>query len=217
MEADISLAEESINEKALNWHMKWIEKGAQAGAKAYTGALYGHPGRIVKSKPNPDEYKRICENLWKMAEFARELNVKIILEPMSHFRTHIANTAEQLLALIKGTSHDNLYVLMDTYHMVTEIRDYPAAIHLLKEKLYCVHACENDRGVPGGGIMPWDDISEALKKIKFNGYIILESYNSSIRNGDFAFERGMFHNVCPDGDNFVKKGIGFLKTKLNPN
>ena len=36
-----------------------------------------------------------------------------------------------------------------------------------------------------------------LDEIGFDGYIGLETYNSSL--GDFAFQRGMFHNVCPDG------------------
>lgn len=214
MEMDISLPDKTLAKKGLDWHCKWIAKGAAAGAKAYTGALYGHAGRIVKTAPDNDEFKRICENLNKMSEFAAQHDVKIVLEPMSHFRTHIANTPEQLLKLIQETNHDNLYVLMDTYHMVTEVRDFPAAIHMLKDKLYCIHACENDRGVPGGGIVPWNSIAKALKDINFDGYMVLEAYNSTIRNGDFAYERGMFHNVCPDGDEFVKKGVGFLKSTL---
>ena len=215
MEMDISLADKSFAKKGLKWHCDWIAKAAEAGAKAYTGALYGHPGRIRKAAPCKAEFKRVCENLYKMASFASQQNVKIVLEPMSHFRTHIANTAEQLLNLIQGTKHENLFVLLDTYHMATEIRDFAKAIYLLKDKLYCIHACENDRGVPGGGIIPWNNIFAALKEINFDGYMVLESYNSSIRNGEFAFERGMFHNVCPNGDAFVRQGIDFLQSKLN--
>ena len=48
-----------------------------------------------------------------------------------------------------------------------------------------------------------------LHEIGFDGYVALEGYNSGI--GDFAFERGMFHNVCPDGPAFVRQGIGFLR------
>ena len=47
------------------------------------------------------------------------------------------------------------------------------------------------------------------RSLRFDGYVGLEGYNSSI--GDFAFERGMFHNVCPDGDDFVRRGIAFLR------
>ncbi len=50
--------------------------------------------------------------------------------------------------------------------------------------------------------------------MSLEGHIILETYNSSIRDGDFAYSRGMFHDVCPDGDEFVRKGVSFIKGKL---
>ena len=214
MEADLSLPGNETGKAALDWHKKWISRGAAAGITVYSGALYGHPGNILKARPDPDEHKRICERLHIMAEHAASEGVRIVLEPMSHFRTHVANNAKQLLSLIEGTRHDNLYVLMDTYHMITEIKDFGASIRLLNDKLYCLHACENDRGAPGGGYVPWDEICTALKDINFNRYVVFESYNSSIRNGDFAYSRGMFHNVCPDGDAFVRNSIDFLKAKL---
>ena len=31
--------------------------------------------------------------------------------------------------------------------------------------LWGLHACENDRGVPGGGLVPWREIFAALKQI----------------------------------------------------
>ena len=30
-------------------------------------------------------------------------------------------------------------------------------------------------------------------------------------NGDFAYTRGIFQNVCPDGDIFVRRGLEFLR------
>lgn len=217
MEMDISLSDSRQVQKALDWHKQWIAISAEAGAIAYTGALYGHPGNVLRQAPDPDEHKRICENLNQLADYAAGMGVKIVLEPMSHFRTHIANTAEQLASLIQGADHNNLYALMDTYHMVTELRDYGAAVDTLGEQLFCLHACENDRGVPGGGIIPWHSIAEGLVRNNFDAYVLFESYNSTLRNGDFAYERGMFHNVCPDGDQFVKSGLAFLKPLFERN
>jgi hypothetical protein len=43
--------------------------------------------------------------------------------------------------------------------------------------------------------------------------MVFETYNSTVGNppGSFAYERGMFHNLCPDGVAFVKQGLQFLK------
>ena len=116
------------------------------------------------------------------------------------------------MRLVAMTDHPNLRVLLDTYHLVTEITDFSAAIHTVGDHLWGLHACENNRGVPGRGIVPWSDIFNALVDIGFDGCIALESYNSSL--GDSAYERGMFHNVCPDADAFVTEGIAFLKEGL---
>ncbi len=210
MEADLSLPSSRKSQFALDWHRRWIEKGAESGATAYTGALYSHPGHIDRRKISADELRLAADNLHAIADFAGRHNVKIVLEPMSHFRVSLANTPSQMMSLIGMAGHENLFVLLDTYHLVTEIRDYSEAVKLLSPRLWGIHACENDRGVPGGGIVPWDNLFKALKQHRFNGCFILETYNSSLRNGDFAFSRGMFHDVCPDGDEFVRKGVDFI-------
>jgi D-psicose/D-tagatose/L-ribulose 3-epimerase len=113
------------------------------------------------------------------------------------------------MRIIGLADHANLRVLFDTYHIVTEIRSYEEALRTVAPRLYALHACENDRGAPGGGLVPWESIFSVLREISFTGYMGLESYNSS--TGDFAIQRGMFHNVCPDGRAFAERGIAFLK------
>ncbi len=46
------------------------------------------------------------------------------------------------MQLITLADHDNLYALLDTYHLVTEIRDYARAIHTVRNRLWGLHACE---------------------------------------------------------------------------
>lgn len=214
MEADLSSHEASHRRKGLDWHCHWIDKAAESNATAYTGALYAHPGHIDKRRITEEDLQYAAEGLHQLAEYAARRQVKIVLEPMSHFRVSLINTPRQVMTLIEKISHFNVYVLLDTYHLVTEIRDYGEAVKIMSPRLWGIHACENDRGVPGGGIVPWGALFSALKECNFSGYFILETYNSSIRNGDFAFSRGMFHHVCPDGDEFAKKGISFIKEQL---
>jgi D-psicose/D-tagatose/L-ribulose 3-epimerase len=212
VECDISADEPADRARGLAWHRKQIDLAAELGAVAYTGALYGHPGTVQRRVPPANEYPRTAEGLHHLAEHAASRGIALAVEPMSHFRTHIANTSAQIMQLVALADHPNLGVLLDTYHMITEVRDFGAAIRTVGSRLWGLHACENDRGVPGGGLVPWDQVFAALRDIAFDGYVMLEAYNSSL--GDFAFRRGMFHDVCPDGEEFARTGLAFLRRGL---
>jgi D-psicose/D-tagatose/L-ribulose 3-epimerase len=212
IECDLSADAPADRARGLAWHKVIVDRTAEMGATAYTGALYGHPGTVQRRLPPPDEYPRTAEGLARLADYASGQGIKIVLEPMSHFRTHIANTPEQIMHLIGLAGHPNLRVLLDTYHLVTEVRDYGAAIRTVSDRLWGIHACENDRGLPGGGLVPWDAVFRTLREIGFDGRMLLETYASSL--GDFAYRRGMFHDVCPDGVVFAREGLRFIKSGM---
>jgi D-psicose/D-tagatose/L-ribulose 3-epimerase len=210
LDCDLSSDDPGERAKGLTWHKRQVDTAAALGAVAYGGSLYGHSGVVKRRRPPVDEYPRTAEGLYHLAEYAAGAGVAILLEPMSHFRTHLVNTPAQVMKLVRIAGHPNLGTLFDTYHVITEVRSYADAIRILGPSLKLVHACESDRGVPGGGLVPWNDVFLALAQIGYDGYIGLEAYNSSL--GDFAFERGMFHNVCPDGAAFVREGLRFLRS-----
>jgi D-psicose/D-tagatose/L-ribulose 3-epimerase len=40
-------------------------------------------------------------------------------------------------------------------------------------RLGYMHACENQRGIPGTGMVPWHGVFEALKRIGYDGTITI--------------------------------------------
>ncbi len=210
MNCDISLESSTDRRKGIDWHKKAIELSAETSAIAYTGAIYGHPGAVLRRGPNASELERTSDGLQELASFAQSHQVKLVLEPMSHFRTHLANNPAQINSLIKNANHPNLFSLMDTYHLVTEITSYEKAFEEFGELLWGIHACETNRGAPGTGILPWESLMKMVVHHHWEGYWGLESYNSTWRNGQFAYERGMFHHVCDDAEKFIKQSISYL-------
>lgn len=214
MHCDISLGDAESRREGLAWHKKAIDLCAQCGAVAYTGAIYGHPGRVLSQPPDREERRRVASGLHELAEHAARHDVRLAIELMSHFRTHVANTPQQIMELVQLADHDSLQVLFDTYHLVTEISSYAEALEIVMPRLWGLHACENNRGAPGTGFLPWSEIADALKRHDWDGYVGLESYNSRCRDGEFAYSHQMFHDVCPDGDGFVRAGKAFLEGLL---
>jgi D-psicose/D-tagatose/L-ribulose 3-epimerase len=208
---DCDLSSDAAGDRArgLAWHKRQVDIAAELGAWAYAGCLYGHSGVVKRRRPPVDELPRAAEGLHALAAYAAARRVALVLEPMSRFRTHLVNTPAQLTRLIALAGHPNIRATFDTYHAVTEVRDYAEGLRVLGPSLALVHACENDRGVPGGGLVPWETVFRTLAEISFDGTIGLETYNSGL--GDFAYERGIFQDLCPDGRAFVEKGTAFLR------
>ncbi len=194
--------------KGIEWHQRILGQAAELGAVACCGALYGYPGYVCRRRPPADEWPRVAESLHELAGFAAGLGIRLVIEPMSRFRTHLVNTAAQAVALLELAAHDNLRINLDTYHMVTEERDYAAAIRSALPVLWGVHACASDRGGPGGGIVPWPAVLAALGGATGCVRLMLESYNTG--PGDLGYARGIFKNLCPDPEQFVREGMAFL-------
>jgi D-psicose/D-tagatose/L-ribulose 3-epimerase len=209
LDCDLSADDPADRVRGLSWHKRQVDLSAELGASAYAGCLYGHPGVVKRRRPPADEFPRVAEGLHALAEYAAARRVAVVLEAMSRFRTHLVNTPAQLMRLIALAGHPNIRATFDTYHALTEVRDYAEGLRVLGPRLALVHACENDRGVPGGGLVPWETVFRTLAEIGFDGTVGLETYNSSL--GDFAFERGIFQDLCPDGRDFVEKGTAFLR------
>jgi len=64
--------------------------------------------------------------------------------------------------------------------MIREEQNFAGAVEICgKEYLGYVHACENNRGIPGTGLVPWEEFFAALRKIGYNGPLVIESFDPS--------------------------------------
>jgi D-psicose/D-tagatose/L-ribulose 3-epimerase len=211
MECDISSESKENQRLGMAWHRRIIEQAADLGAVAYNGATYGHPGHILRQPRQYAELERIAQNLRQLAEYAERLNVKLVIEPMSRFRTHLIHSAHEAVDLVSMVQHPKIFINLDTYHMITEERHYANAIKTCGAALWGIHACESDRGVPGGGLVPWDDVFRSLADVCPNARILMETYNTGKQG--FGYKRGIFKDVCPDAPDFVTNGLEFLKQR----
>ena len=209
MECNISHDDPGQRARGLGWHKGMIERAAQCGAVAYCGAIYSHPGHVCRRPPPADELPRAAGNLHVLAGFASNLGVRLVIEPMSRFRNHLVTTAAQAVKLVRMADHPNLGVNLDTFHMITEERDYGTAIRNALPVLWGVHTCENDRGVPGGGLVPWMAVFEALAEATGCVRLLMETYRTGPEG--FGYERGIFQDLAPDPEQFVREGLGFLQ------
>ncbi|MCX6089219.1 MAG: sugar phosphate isomerase/epimerase, partial [Candidatus Atribacteria bacterium] len=119
------------------------------------------------------------------------------------------NTAEQATYLMEMIGEPNVKAHLDTYHMNIEEKDFYSPILRLGEHLGYIHLCENDRGIPGTGLVRWNDVFRGLRDIGFQGNVAIESFVASVPR--IAAATCVWRSLAPDGDTLARKGLKFLK------
>jgi D-psicose/D-tagatose/L-ribulose 3-epimerase len=104
-------------------------------------------------------------------------------------------------------AEDNVFVHLDTYHMNIEEKSFYEATRKANKKLIHYHLCENDRGIPGTGLVDWDGIFRALKEIDYFGFAALESFVDSTDN----MNTWVWRQLAPDGDTLLQEGVAFIR------
>ena len=120
------------------------------------------------------------EFMSRLAEVGKEYAVTVCFENMP-FRELPLSPVSEILRMVREINSDYFGVCLDTGHAAA-IGDSPAdAVRLLGKKyLRVMHVHDNDgkrdyHWLPGTGVINWNDFSEALFDIKYEGALVLET------------------------------------------
>jgi D-psicose/D-tagatose/L-ribulose 3-epimerase len=147
-----------------------------------------------------------------VAEYAQPAGITLGLEPVNRYESCLINTVGQAAALADRIGLPNVGVHLDTYHMNIEETGWAAPVHTAGQKLCHIHLCENDRGIPGTGLVQWDTLFAALHDIHYEGYGAMESFFSV--SDDMRSGTCIWRDLAPDGDTLVSEGLRFLKSRI---
>ena len=122
------------------------------------------------------------------------------------------DTIEQGLQMIKDVGSPALKLHLDTFHMNIEEKDQGRAIRKAGKLLGHFHACGSDRGTPGNDHIDWQPIAAALKAVKYQGDVVIESFTTDVKV--IARAAAIWRRIEPTRDEIAVKGIRFLKKIL---
>lgn len=189
-----------------------LELGAEIGADGVAGPEYSPVGQLVGRGRTQAEWKRCVTSLRKVAKTAESTGVMLAIEPINRFETYFLNLQADAAALVKEVGSPAVKVHYDTFHANIEERDPVGALRKLGKLLGHVHTCENDRGIPGTGHIDWDGTFKAIKAVKYDGWLTIESFVPAIK--ELAAAAAIWRPLAKDGDELAKKGLAFLKRKV---
>jgi len=133
---------------------------------------------------------------------------------LNRFETYFLNTAVDALRLYREVGHPSIGVLFDTFHANVEEQDIAASLQSLGPAVYHVHLSENDRGVPGTGHVPFDEVFQALKAMEYAGAAVVESFATTIP--EIARAAAIWRDLYPSSDRFATDSMAFLSGLRTP-
>jgi len=188
-----------------------IDQAVILGCPSLIGPVYSVVGKADAVEPAQQkvEWALVVKNLKVLSAYAAKKGVTICVEPLNRFETDFLNTCDQGLRLIKAVGSPALKLHLDTFHMNIEEKNQAAAIRKAGKLLGHFHACGSDRGTPGGDHIDWKPIVAALKKINYQGDVVIESFTTDVKV--IARAAAIWRKIEPKRDDIAVKGLANLK------
>src|SRR5215469_8529981 len=187
----------------------------QMGGRVMAGVNYSSWPR----KLAPGEDKRVLtdlaiEGVREAVKAAEDCNVLFCIEVLNRFEHFIMNTAAEGIEFAKRVGSPNCKIHLDTFHMNIEEDSIGEAIAEAGSWLGHFHLGEPNRRPPGRGRMPWPEICGALRKIDYQGALVMEPF--LVPGGDVGRDISVFRYL-PGSDNRDEEAalsVQFVRSEL---
>jgi D-psicose/D-tagatose/L-ribulose 3-epimerase len=211
---DLIHTDGSIRDNGMSYVRHCIDAAKTVGAANVVGPLYSAVGRTWQS--TDEERKKdtdlLVDQLKKLSAYAGDQGVTLCVEPLNRFETSFMNLSQQAIEVVDRVGHPACGILLDTFHMNIEERSVGDAIRAAGKRLKHLHGCENDRGAPGSGHVPWNEVRDALKDVKYDGPVVIESFTSKVKT--IARAAAIWRSFSPTQDALAADGLKFLRKLL---
>ena len=211
---DLIHPDAAIRDNGVSYVRHCVEAAETLGAVNVVGPLYSAVGRTWQS--SEDERRRdtdlLVEQLRLLSGHAGDHGVTLCVEPLNRFETSFMNLAQQAIDVVDRVDHPACGILLDTFHMNIEERSIGAALRAAGPRLKHVHSCENDRGAPGSGHVPWNEVAGALQAIGYDGPVVIESFTDKVKT--IARAAAIWRSFAPTQDALAEDGLKFLRALL---
>lgn len=202
----------SIRSKGVASLKNLVDINLQLGANILGGVNYAGWGCLTGKPKTEKEWNDSVEAMREVATYALEKHpkLKICVEPVNRFETHFINTAEEGVRYCKAVGTSNMAVHLDCFHMIREEVSYQGAVETCgKEYLGYVHVCENNRGIPGTGLVPWVEFFTALRDVGYEGACVIESFDPSFE--ELNANCAIWRKFADTGEELAVQGLANLK------
>jgi D-psicose/D-tagatose/L-ribulose 3-epimerase len=203
-------------ERGITYLRSCIEVAQTLGSPTVAGPFYSAVGRCWRASTAERErdVDQVARTLRSLGDYAAEHGVVLGVETLNRFETSFLNTTAQALELIGRIDHPAVGVALDLFHLGIEEKHVADALRAAGPRLVHLQVAENDRGTPGTGSLPWNDVAKALHEIDYRGRVVIETFSDRVEA--IARAAAIWRPLAPDSDSLAREGLAFLRPLLAP-
>jgi sugar phosphate isomerase/epimerase len=171
-DVDLPHPDAEVRAEAVDYYLRLLDFAAVVGAPIV--GCHGAVGRIRPVTTYEQEVVNYVVGVQRIAERAQELGLRLAIEVLNRYESHLLNTAEEAVRFVEEVGASNVGLLLDAYHMNIEEADLGNVIRAAGGHLALFHAADSNRQAVGRGHTDFRGVMRALKDIGYDGSIIIE-------------------------------------------
>jgi D-psicose/D-tagatose/L-ribulose 3-epimerase len=199
----------AVRQGAVDRHKWAIEMTATLSGEFLCGPFHSPLAVFSGTGPTEDEKQRAVDVLRQSAEFAKQHNVGLCIEYLNRFECYFLTTAAQAKELVQRVNHPSFRTMYDTFHANIEEKNAEKAIKDLAGHFAHVHISESDRGIPGTGMVHWEESFRALRQVRYDGWLVIEAFGRALPA--LAAATRVWRDLFPTPESVYTDGLAFIK------
>lgn len=215
-EYDVASADRAVRENGIAFLQAMATAIGEMGGGSLSGILYSSwPATMPEGETDKRPYlERSVTSMKRAIRAAEDHGVIFNMEVVNRFEQFLLNTCEEGIAYVEAVGSPNAKILLDTFHMNIEEDFIGEAIQKAGDKLGHLHIGENNRMPPGYGHIPWTELAAALRKIRYQGYVVMEPF--LMPGGQVGRDIKVFRDMSAgvDLDDQARKALMFMRGLL---
>ncbi|MEM3896998.1 MAG: sugar phosphate isomerase/epimerase family protein [Nitrososphaerota archaeon] len=209
MERDPTSPDRALRENALRYLKFCVDLAHELECDIVAGPIYAAVGKCI-FEDKKAAWELSVKMVREVAKYALDRGVKLGVEPLNRYETSMVNLVDTAIKYVNEVGFPNVGIHFDTYHANIEEKSFSQAIKSAGKLLLHVHACENDRGTPGTGHIPWGEVAQALKEIGYDRWLVIETFQPGIK--EIAVAASIWRPLEKDQKTLAAEGLKFLKS-----
>lgn len=213
---DLASADRQVRQKGIAYLQKMALAIGEMGGGNLGGIIYSYwpgslPDGVMDKRPF---FERSVDSMKEAVRSAEDHGVFFNMEVVNRFEQYLINTVDEALDYVAAVGSPHARVMLDTFHMNIEEDFCGEAILKAGERLGHFHIGENNRMPPGYGHIPWTEIAAALRKIEYQGDVVMEPF--LMPGGQIGRDIKVFRDLSIglDLDEEARKALLFMRGVL---